>query len=106
MLRNRLLPRATVLTMRRLSMASALVIATAFGAVGLVRAQGIAASPPRTTLIAVADSVQLEVIDWEPRSLRAKASGGSATMRPASRVRYRRRAHRDQGIGVAGSSPW
>ena len=60
------LPRAAVHTMRLSIMASALAIATALGAVGPVpvRAQGVAASPPRTTLIAIADSVQLEVLDW------------------------------------------
>ncbi|MBA3558992.1 MAG: alpha/beta hydrolase [Gemmatimonadaceae bacterium] len=52
--------------MRRITMASALAIVTALGPVGPVRvhAQGVAALPPRTTLIAIADSVQLEVVDW------------------------------------------
>ncbi len=54
--RTRTIPRAII--------ASAIVIATGLGAAGWARAQGIAVSPPRTTLIQVADSVRLEVVDW------------------------------------------
>jgi len=64
MLRNRPFPPATVRTMRRIIMASALAIATTLGPVGPVSAQGIGASLPRASLIAVTDSVQLEVVDW------------------------------------------
>jgi pimeloyl-ACP methyl ester carboxylesterase len=42
-------------------MASAFTLAAALGAVGPVRAQ---ASPPRATLITVADNVRVEVLDW------------------------------------------
>jgi hypothetical protein len=39
------------------------VIAAALGATGRVLSQGMPA-PPRTMLVAVSDSVHLEVVDW------------------------------------------
>lgn len=61
MLRTRCYSRAPLRSIRRLTMASAFSLAAALGAVRPVHAQ---ASPPRATLITVADNVQLEVLDW------------------------------------------
>lgn len=61
MLHTRRHSRAALGTIRRITMASAFTLAAALGAVGGVRAQ---ASPPRATLITVADNVRLEVLDW------------------------------------------
>jgi non-heme chloroperoxidase len=61
MLRTRRHSRAALRTIRRITMASAFTLAAALGAVGPARAQ---ASPPRATLITVADNVRLEVLDW------------------------------------------
>jgi len=50
--------------MVRITMAATFLLVTALSAVGSVRAQGTATLQPRATLIAVADSVRLEVLDW------------------------------------------
>jgi hypothetical protein len=57
------LPLAANRTLRRRIVASAVVIAAALGATGRVLSQGMPASP-RTMLVAVSDSVHLEVVDW------------------------------------------
>jgi non-heme chloroperoxidase len=78
MLAARLLPLPALATMRRITTASAFAIAMALGAVGPARAQQMMASSPRTTLITVADSVRLEVVDWggEGPTLILLAGGG------------------------------
>jgi len=81
MLPTRLLPPPAVATMRRITTASAIALAMALGAVGPIscaRAQEIVASSPRTTLVTVADSVRLEVVDWggEGPTLILLAGGG------------------------------
>src|SRR2546423_13872528 len=57
------LPLAANRAIRRGIVASAVVIAAALGATGRVLSQGMPA-PPRTMLVAVSDSVHLEVLDW------------------------------------------
>src|ERR1041385_2308924 len=57
------LPPAANRTLRRGIVASAVVIAAALGATGRVLSQEMPA-PSRTMLVAVSDSVHLEVVDW------------------------------------------
>jgi non-heme chloroperoxidase len=62
MSRTRFFPRAGTRTLSRMITASALGLVAAFGAIGSAEAQ--ATLPAQSTLVRVADGVQLEVVDW------------------------------------------
>lgn len=64
MLPARLLPFPAVAMMRRITTASAFAMVMGLGVAGPATAQATVSSSPRTTLIAVAHGVRLEVVDW------------------------------------------